>query len=102
MGKIVDLTGEKFGRLTVLSKAVHLVGSRAKHWHCQCVCGNAVMVREASLRNGYTASCGCVSTKISNAQRRIIAAKSLSDLDHYLNAEPLVDDIDDVIGGSAF
>lgn len=56
----VDITGQKFGRLTVLS--VHQSshpGSRTK-WLCQCECGNTTIVTISRLRNGKTKSCGCL------------------------------------------
>lgn len=61
---IKDITGEKFGRLTVVSLAgTKLVGTRKKHraiWNCQCDCGGTAVVTGASLRSGNTKSCGCL------------------------------------------
>jgi len=58
MAKKIDLTGRRFGRLTVL----HDTGER-KHgnvvWHCRCDCGNEVNVVGRSLTSGNTTSCGC-------------------------------------------
>lgn len=57
-----DLVGRVFGRLTVIS-----IGPRksdnAITWHCICNCGVEVTVRGASLRNGNTKSCGCLSSE---------------------------------------
>ncbi len=58
MGKIKEMTGEKFGRLTVL----RFVGINASHkatWLCECDCGNTVVVDGKSMRSGNTKSCGC-------------------------------------------
>lgn len=53
-----DLTGRRFGSLTVLS--VHdQVASRVYRWKCQCDCGNTTVVRANQLRSGGTRSCGC-------------------------------------------
>lgn len=57
MGKI-DLTGERFGRLTVIEEAGRSNG-RQVLWKCQCDCGKECVVVSQSLRNGTTSSCGC-------------------------------------------
>lgn len=58
MGAFIDLTGKKFNRLTVIER----VEKRGKeyYWKCKCECGNEVIVRGASLREGRTKSCGCL------------------------------------------
>lgn len=53
MGKIKDLAGQKFGRLT----AIEYLGKNK--WLCKCECGNEVEVRGTFLQNGHTQSCGC-------------------------------------------
>lgn len=59
MGKFIDLTGKKFGRLTVLERTEEK-GSRSEiKWQCKCDCGNVVIVRGQYLRSGATKSCGC-------------------------------------------
>lgn len=58
-GRLVDMQGWKFGKLTVLSKA----GNRpdgAPLWACLCECGELTLVASGNLRNGKTNSCGCV------------------------------------------
>lgn len=59
MGKFIDLTGEKFGRLTVIKRAA----DRNKHvyWQCKCDCGNPelIEIEGSSLKSGKTTSCGC-------------------------------------------
>lgn len=57
-----DLTGMKFGRLTVLmygDPAIRKDGRRDTTFVCKCDCGNIIVVRGASLKNGNTSSCGC-------------------------------------------
>lgn len=58
MGKLIDITGEKFGMLTVLG----LEGRRrgGTYWVCRCDCGNEVSRPSNPLRTGRTYSCGCV------------------------------------------
>jgi hypothetical protein len=52
-----DITGKTFGRLTVISFAEILNGCSA--WHCECECGNRVVVRLSGLLS-RTKSCGCL------------------------------------------
>ena len=53
-----DLTGQRFGRLSV----VRLVGSRngCRMWLCECDCGKMHAVSTKGLRGGQTRSCGCL------------------------------------------
>jgi len=55
--KLLDLTGNRFGRLTAIERAANI--GTATAFHCVCDCGNAVVVRGRSLRLGDTQSCGC-------------------------------------------
>ena len=56
--KLIDLTGKVFGRLTVLKRVGTSTGQAV--WSCKCDCGNHNDVRSSDLRNGSTASCGCL------------------------------------------
>jgi hypothetical protein len=59
MPKLIDLTDQKFGRLTVNSRSVNCGGGRVA-WECLCECGNIVKkVLGQNLKNGSTKSCGC-------------------------------------------
>lgn len=67
MPKLIDLTGQRFGRLTVVSRADDVFtsgGNRKVTWMCICDCGKRVVVLSANLRNGHTKSCGCISAEI--------------------------------------
>lgn len=59
MGKFQDLTGQKFGRLTVI-KRVENSRSKQIRWLCQCDCGNRKVILGNSLKTGKTLSCGCL------------------------------------------
>lgn len=52
-----DLTGQKFGKLTVLKHGPHY--NRQVQWWCQCECGATTLVRSNYLLSGHTTSCGC-------------------------------------------
>ena len=60
---LVDLAGERFGRLVVIEQAEPHKGRIA--WLCQCDCGNQKIATTAVLRKGLTKSCGCLRKEIS-------------------------------------
>lgn len=64
--KPIDITNQKFGKLTVLYRNGSTKSGNAK-WHCKCECGNECDVVGSALRNGHTKSCGC-NIKIHMAQ----------------------------------
>lgn len=53
----IDLTGRRFGRLVVVSRAENK--GQMSRWNCLCDCGNTTTVYSTNLRRGYTQSCGC-------------------------------------------
>ena len=61
MAEFIDITGLRFGKWTVISRSdVRGDGEKSVvHWHCICDCGNAILVKGVSLRNGSSKSCGC-------------------------------------------
>ena len=62
MSAFIDLTGQRFGRLTVIERAKDYVQPNGRHivmWLCKCDCGNTCEVRSANLQRGATVSCGC-------------------------------------------
>lgn len=56
--KLVDRTGQKFGRLTVIEQAGRSASKKVL-WKCQCECGNETVVSSGALVTGNTVSCGC-------------------------------------------
>lgn len=60
MGKIIDLTGKRFGRLTVIEKAEKKDKYNNIYWNCKCDCGNFRCVSTRNLNRGDTKSCGCL------------------------------------------
>ena len=69
MPKLIDITGQLFGRLSVLgishrqrrSSRISLI-----HWKCRCTCGTEVSVSTSDLRSGNTRSCGCLLIEVSS------------------------------------
>ncbi len=58
----IDITGKKYGKLTVISMAEDYVspsGNRLSRCNCKCDCGNRVVVNMSALVTGTTRSCGC-------------------------------------------
>lgn len=60
---ICDLTGRRFGRLTVMGKSPEYLlypsGQKAVQWECKCACGNTFVTVESALLSGSVKSCGC-------------------------------------------
>ena len=60
----IDRTGQRYGRLVVLSAAPDRQFHSRRHgvaqWHCRCDCGAETVVLSASLGSGHTRSCGCM------------------------------------------
>lgn len=63
----IDLTGQKFGRLTVKKKQKSDENNNVI-WECECDCGNLCTVSTSSLRNGSKRSCGCLAIEVSKAR----------------------------------
>ena len=55
--KLLDLTNQRFGKLTAIKRAEN-IGEKTT-WLCKCDCGQEVIVKTAMLRNGEKTSCGC-------------------------------------------
>ncbi len=62
MPKLVDLTGQRFGRLVVLNREKNRKSNAT--WLCKCDCGNQKIVVGDYLRTGRTKSCGCLDKEI--------------------------------------
>ena len=62
IGRVKDITGQRFGKLVVIERAGYKMrsGYKAVVWLCKCDCGNFVEVVGINLRSGCTRSCGCI------------------------------------------
>lgn len=74
MSKVIDLTGQKFNKLTVIKWA----GKQGKQslWECRCECGKTKTVRGDSLKNESIRSCGCL-------QKEAVATHGMSYTKEY-------------------
>lgn len=64
MPKKIDLTGQKFARLEVISESPERGNQKQILWECICDCGNSLRVAAYSLRSGNTKSCGCLQREL--------------------------------------
>lgn len=69
-----DLTGKRFGRLTVIeyvgTKYDKNGGNAKAQWKCKCDCGNIRVVNSASLLLGRSKSCGCLCREINSKRMK--------------------------------
>ena len=66
MGKFIDLSGQHFGKLTVIERVPKPDGSHSTSafWLCQCECGTKKIISSAVLRAGKAKSCGCLNYEL--------------------------------------
>lgn len=79
MSKLIDLTGQRFGRLTVIEKDNSRKTNSGSYWVCQCDCGRTKSIKSSSLRRGEIQSCGCLRT-----ENTIQAKKNLGLIDNLV------------------
>lgn len=65
---LIDLTGQTFGKLTVLSRAENFHGSTM--WNCRCECGTERAIRSWALIHGETRTCGCARFEKTEKKRK--------------------------------
>jgi hypothetical protein len=58
MKKVIDITGKKFGRLTVIRQ--EYIKNHHVYWFCKCDCGNECVIKGDRIKSGHTKSCGCL------------------------------------------
>lgn len=67
MGKLIDLTGQRFGKLVVTEigekHPIGKNGTMKQYWICQCDCGKTKEICGDNLRSGVSKSCGCETRK---------------------------------------
>ena len=59
--KVTEITGQRFGMLTVEARAAPPAGAKTTgaYWLCRCDCGGTKIANGGMLRRGLTGSCGC-------------------------------------------
>lgn len=74
MGKVIDLTGKRFGKLTVIKK--HNQDKWGGwNWLCRCDCGNEAVVSGGHLRGLKTKSCGCSRKETKNFTHKMTGSR---------------------------
>lgn len=63
MGKLIDISGNKYNRLTVIKLSINKRG-KCLLWECVCECGNYKIAAAPDLKCGKTKSCGCLNREI--------------------------------------
>lgn len=93
-----DLTGRKFGMLTVVHRMPNrIVGKNSRVvWHCRCECGNDTDVLALLLQEGFVKSCGCLN--VSHAERTMATYLSVHGIAY--EAEYVPDGLRGVNGGA--
>lgn len=71
-----DLTGQRFGRLTVLELDPEKPRGRGAWWKCRCDCGSEVSVRARALQEGGTQSCNCLRWETNPQKRQLQAGEA--------------------------
>ena len=109
MKRFMDLTGQRFGRLTVLERAEDVrypsptrkKGILKVHWLCRCDCGTEKVIAASHLRSGKVISCGCYQREITRKQAGIAKKHNAYVIhDNYVifytsKNEPFLVDIED-------
>ena len=84
MGKpSIDLTGQKFYRWTVTSKAEKPYGAKqtGNFWNCVCECGTHRVVYAATVKNGGSRSCGCLKSEVNSIVMKAMRLKQSGTLE---------------------
>lgn len=74
MSALIDLTGQRFGKLVVIGRNESKKYKNRPLWQCKCDCGNITNVPTSALRSGNTKSCGC-GQREKLAERNRLSAK---------------------------
>jgi hypothetical protein len=83
LGAFINLTNQRFGKLTVIKR----IGTKrgCALWLCLCDCGKATKIPTNLLRNGNTQSCGCIHSQQLIARNKVTAKHGYSDKERLYN-----------------
>lgn len=79
MSKVIDITGERFGIITILRRVENTKDGKAQFEYL-CDCGNIKIGRGKDIRNGKIVSCGCKKKQQASKNQIDIAGKTYNDL----------------------
>lgn len=83
-----DLTGQRFGKLTVIKEVKSIVkstGKSVRQWLCHCDCGNDIIVQHVYLTTGDTQSCGCITSQGESQIEIILQQNNIKYIKQYKN-----------------
>ena len=83
MGKSIDLTGKRYGKLTVLHKNPERNAAGCVMWECKCDCGNVKTYSTNSLNRGAVTSCGCGQVKMDDLTGQRFGRLTVIKVDRY-------------------
>ena len=83
MPPLIDLTGQRFGRLVVISRAED-DNQKKPQWNCICDCENKTVVRGNSLTIGHIKSCGCLQRESASQANRTHGMTKSSEYQSWL------------------
>lgn len=75
--RFVDMVGERYGKLLVVSLSEKVDKYNRRYWNCICDCGLSKVAREGSLRSGALISCGCVKSKAEMIFKKILIKNNI-------------------------
>lgn len=90
--RLIDLTGQRFGKLTVIQRSEQNTKQGKPMWVCQCDCGNFYTVAGESLKAGKTQSCGCLGSSVGETLIKDILEKAKIPYKREYSFEDLVDE----------
>lgn len=80
---LIDLTGKKFGKLTVIKRGADSLDNRVQ-WECKCDCGKICLVRSHDLLEKKVFSCGCLSSSYGeNKIEELLKNKNIKYIKEY-------------------
>ena len=83
---LIDETGNKYGKLTVIKQVkskVYKDGKSYSQWLCKCDCGNKIIAKGMCLRNGTIKSCGCIVSKGETKIKEILNQNNIRYISQY-------------------
>lgn len=81
MTSLNDLTGQRFGRLSVRGRAISW--DRRTRWTCACACGNVIVAESVKLQSGCTQSCGCLKAQLTARRNHLLATHGMCETPEY-------------------
>lgn len=67
--RFIDISGNIYSRLTIISKSINKTKTNHILWICSCECGNTIEVSASSLKSGNTKSCGCFANELTSKNK---------------------------------